>query len=132
VLDDDNDRISDEFNTKARPLHGDAPRGVLTVEDRAQVAAHKAELVALLQAETGPAAATLTVSDALGVFPGATIVRGNGPLPPGLRCGRCNTSAWRPGATSGSVVCVKCHGRLKMTATTPPLPGDRRWRKVSR
>ena len=126
VLDDDNDRICDEFNTKTRPLHGDAPRGVLTVEDRAQVAAHKAELVALLQAETGPAAATLTVSDALGVFPGATIVRGQRAVTAG--------AALRPvqhvGLAAGSDLGL---GRLREVPRTleddsdhPAPSGDRR------
>ena len=111
---------------KGDRLHGDAPRGVLTVEDRAQVAAHKAELVALLQAETGPAAATLTVSDALGVFPGATIVRGQRAVTAG--------AALRPvqhvGLVAGSDLGL---GRLREVPRTleddsdhPAPSGDRR------
>ena len=86
-------------------LQGDAPRGVLTAADRAQVVARKAELVALLRAEAEPAAPPLTVADALDTFPGARVVRG---WRAGLTCARCGTSSWRPAAQAGWFVCVRC------------------------
>src|SRR2546427_1433945 len=75
-------------------LLGGAPRGVLTPEDRAGIAAFKAELVAALEAE----AAAIIVDDVLAIFPGARVVRA---APPGLVCARCGTSGWWLGATAG-------------------------------
>jgi len=115
VLDDDNDRFSDEFNTKARPHHGDAPRGVLTVEDRAQVAAHKAALVALLMASERPQnpqnasdhSASGDIADC------ADDLRCSAPTTP---CSGCGTSAWFwcrdwPEPDTGRWLCGTCARR---------------------
>ena len=83
-------------------LQGDAPRGVLTAEARAQLVAFKAELLALLRAEAEPA--TITVADVVAIF-GARVVTG---APRGLRCGVCGGGDWRPAAQAGWVECIPC------------------------
>ena len=88
-----------------------SPRGVLTAEDRARVAALKPALVALLWAEA------VTVDEVARLIDARVIHA----APPALRCA-CGAQEWRPGRP-GWVNCVACDARVRGREEGAPKHG---------